>query len=301
MTLTVRSATTELTVYNMDSFLDQVPAAGSAGQKICFDLRNLAFIDPFAMMTLLYSCRELVQRPGYKVHLELAEDGACGFLPRVGFMDLIPQGVTCSDTFTPIRLIRERGERGSNPKLLELTPLSSSPVIRAILDNMVRVLKYRFGYKLEEAYDMVRAFSEVCHNVLDHNDQPLANGLAAMQEFQGQAGKFLHFVVGDCGLGIKTTLTRNPDFYPITTDVEAILTSVESGASESSDLLRGSGLPTLLDLSARHGGSVHIRSGSGHVYWRRDGEHRRHTFDGVRYVPGVQVAITYPARPATPH
>jgi anti-sigma regulatory factor (Ser/Thr protein kinase) len=296
MTLIIRPTTTDLTVFNVDTFLKQVPRSGSADQQICFDLRNLAFIDLFSMVALLYTCQELIQHPGSGVHLELSEEGACGFLPRVGFLELVPQGVTYSNTFTASRLIWEQAERGNNPRLLELTSLSSSSVIRTILDNLVHVLRRRFGYGQEEAYDMVRAFSEVCHNVLDHNDQSVAKGLAAMQEFEGPTGKFLHFVVGDAGIGIKTSLTRNPIYSHIKSDIEAILASTENAASESPDFLRGSGLPTLLELSAKHSGSVHIRSGSGRVYWRRDGEHRCYTFDGVPYLPGAQIAITYPAR-----
>lgn len=292
MVTTVYSTKTELSVYTLDDLLRQVPGASADGadQDICLDLRNLHYMDLFSMVGILYTCHELVARPGCRVRLELSEDGACGFLPRVGFVQLVPGGVDLSDTFTPARLILEQASRGANPDFLELTPITSYDVICEVLDKLIHILR-GLGFGKNDAFDMAIAFSEISQNILDHNEAA-PDGLAAMQVYRGGEGKFFQFVVADRGVGILTTLRRNLAYADLTSDVRAIIASTGLGASEYSDGTRGNGLHKLLQLSDKHGGSVHIRSGSGRVYWRLDEQRRSHAFN-VPYLPGVQIVLSF--------
>lgn len=290
MVTTVCSTATELSVYSLDKLLRQIPAAttDASAQHICLDLRNLRYMDLFSMVGILYTCHGLLTRPGCKVSLELSEDGACSFLPRVGFVHLVPEGIKLSDTFTPARLALEQASWDANSGFLELTPISSYDVIGGVLDKLISVLR-GLGFKKNDAFDMAIAFSEISQNILDHNDTA-HGGLAAMQIYRGGDGKFFQFVVADRGAGILSTLRRNPDYAAATSDVGAIIASTGLGASEYSDATRGNGLHKLLELCEKHGGSVHIRSGRGRVYWRLDEQRSRRDFP-VPYLPGVQIVL----------
>lgn len=294
LTNAIKPNTSELNVIAFDDFLRLLLAQARADRQVCIDLRSLRFIDLFSAIALLHCSKYIVERHGCRVHLELADDGACDFLPRMGFLSAIPPGVEVSDTFGPARLQLEEALRGTNPKFLELTPLSSRDVVDAILDKLIRILHSNLRYPKHDALDMAIAFSEICMNVLDHNAFS-ACGFAAMQVCRGNSGRFLQFVVADSGSGILSTLTKNPQYARLTSDKQAIIASTGLGVSQFSDSsMRGNGLHQLLHVMAKHGGNVHIRSGTGRVYWdakRQEG----YPFE-VPEMHGVQIALRFPAR-----
>ena len=79
-----------LTASNFDQFVSHVSILGAIGKgPITLDLRQLAFIDLFSMVGIAFVCHDLQDQTRLPVRLELSEDGACGFLPRVGFFPAI--------------------------------------------------------------------------------------------------------------------------------------------------------------------------------------------------------------------
>jgi anti-sigma regulatory factor (Ser/Thr protein kinase) len=296
MPLLIKPASAELNVIAFDEFVPLLAPASSTS-SLSIDLSGLRFIDLFSAIGILLCCQDMVERCGCRVHIELADDGgACSFLPRMGFLDALPSGVSVSNAFAPARLQWESALRGSDPKFLELTPIESANVIDDILDQLIHIVRYNLAYPMREALDMAQAFSEISRNVLDHN--PLGTvGFAAMQVCRGSQGRFLQLVVADRGLGILATLTKNPLYAGLTTDKQAIVTSTGLGASRlcnDTDAMRGNGLYQLLEIMKRHGGSVHIRSGGGRVYW--DARKTDHFPRDVPYMAGVQIALKFPAR-----
>ncbi len=285
-----------LTVYNFDGFLARVRnnLPGADGQ-ITLDLRGLVFIDLFAMAGLAYLCADLCEAVGCRVALALDEGGACGFLPRAGFFDLLPLDVVERCELPPARLPYMRAQYGRNPALLEFTRIDSERALDAILANLIPKLHRRLKYSRNEALDFARMLSELCHNVLEHNDGlAQVEGIMAMQIYGAGADKFMELVVADRGLGIRRTLGMNERYADLSSDAEAIMRSTEPRVSRHDDFSHGSGLSLLVELVRRHRGAVHIRSCAGRVYYRLDREECR-PFT-VPVLAGTQFSIALPAR-----
>lgn len=295
----VRPSTEDLNVVTFDHFLPSLEESAATGDSVCIELSDLRFIDLFAAMALLHWCEGAISKYRCPIRLELSEAGACSFLPRLGFLSVLPENVQISGTPGPAKLQWQQALRGTNPTFLEITRLDSHDVIDEVLAKLITIVFRNLHYPKREALDMAQAFSEVCRNVLDHNELS-AQGMAAMQICSNKEGRYLQFVVSDRGAGIRATLSRNPELRNLSSDKRAIIQSTALGVSEyHQNEFRGNGLYHLLRLVSKHEGSVHIRSGEGRVYWSwgRYGE-RRYPYD-VPFLGGVQVALRFPARNQT--
>ncbi len=242
------------------------------------------------MVGLAFLCDDLREQ-GISVSLSVGEDGAAGFLQRAGFFDLLPSEVVLSADLPPARLEYLRVFRGANPALLEFTRIDDTAGIRVVLATFRRILHYRLKYSVNDAKTLAMMLSELCHNILDHNPEA-TGGVVAMQVFNAPAGRFMQLVVADRGIGIRQTLTRHEAHAGLATDVKAIERSVELGISEFDDRTHGNGLYHLMRLARLHQGTVHVRSGTGKVYFRSD----RAAVMRFRVPPvqGTQFSIVFP-------
>ncbi len=290
----VKPSSSDLNVIALDGFLPLLFRHAPAGSHVTIDLRGLHYIDLFSAIGILHCCGELVETRHCGVRLLISDDGACSFLPRMGFLTCIPDGVEVVHSFTDTRLQWEDGYRGTNAKFLEITPITSGPIVDGILDLLINVVHYNLRYRMNEALDLAQAFSEISRNVLDHNPGG-AHGFAAMQVCRGSGGRYLQFVVADRGLGILTTLRKNVTFARLRSDNEAIIAGTKPGVSEfGEEAARGNGLHLLTQMVAQHGAQVHIRSGAGRVFW---GPYARDGLDiNVPNMQGVQISLRFPAR-----
>lgn len=285
-----------LTASNFDQFVSHISNLGAISKgPITLDLRQMAFIDLFSMVGIAFVCHDLQYQTRLPVRLELSEDGACGFLPRVGFFDILPEHPAPIIDFPPARIEFLRLYHGANPGLLELTRIDSNQAIEAILDKFIAMLRHRLKYPKDEANDLAIMLSELCHNIIDHHPDPSrAGGVAAMQVHDGQGGRFLQVVVADRGDGIRRTLARNTAFASLTSDTEAIDQSVQLGVSEYEERTRGNGLYHLLRLTSQHKGTIHIRSGAGKMYYRAD--RAAPQLFAVAPLTGTQFALAFPVK-----
>lgn len=292
----VRPNARVLTVANFDAFLAAVvPASAGAEARVVLDLQSLDFIDLFAMVGVAYLCGDLRDAGSCCVRLELGEDGACSFLPRAGFFDVLPASDLVEFDVPAARIEYLRHYHGANTGLLELTSIASSDAIAAVLDKFIGILRHRLKYRKDDAYDLAIMLSELCHNVIDHHPEPAAAaGVAAMQVHVGRAGRFVQVVVGDRGNGIRWTLAQNPAHANLSSDIAAIMRGVELGVSEHAEETRGNGLYHLRRLVAQHRGSLHIRSGRGKVYYPVD-RLQPLTF-AVPWLGGTQFSIALPVK-----
>lgn len=126
----IKPNTTDLNVITIDKFLPLLVQQASSTSHIGIDLRELRYIDLFSAIGILLTCDNLIDTYGCRIHLELSEDGACNFLPHMGFLAALPAGVDTSDTFSPARLQWEEALRGDDAKFLELTALTSQDVVK---------------------------------------------------------------------------------------------------------------------------------------------------------------------------
>lgn len=256
-----------------------------ASNEPTIDLRDYAFITPSAQVQLAVLCQALSEEDR-RASIMIEDPSVRSFLQRSGFVATVrPIARFVPDYLFPSDFERFRG---SNPLLLEVTRILDGRALPRLLDQIVEVLRVRLRYQKEDAFDVAIGISEVCQNTFDHNGS--ACGFVAMQVFGAGKKQFLEVGVGDCGVGLASTLRRNPKNPPIRDDLHAIELATELHVSQFDDPTRGTGLYHLLEIAYEHEGSVQIQSGATKVRYRMD--RRRGWAFPVSAMPGVQVALT---------
>jgi anti-sigma regulatory factor (Ser/Thr protein kinase) len=293
---TISVQTSNLTHTTFDELVQQFrEVTFETGQGIRVDCSELVFVDPFAMIGIILLSRQYAREFGVPLTFALPEGDVRSYLGRAGFFKQALSFAKFEPDIPEAWLDLMDAYQGSNPVLLEVTPLSEEAVIASILDRVEKVLQRRLRYKKYDAYDICIILSEICHNIFDHNPNA-ATGYAAMQLYKRQRpnGGFLEIAVGDDGVGVRASLRRNPKYEHLADDTEAIIKGLDNHVSEYNDITRGNGLFHLWNLVLKHRGSLCIRSGEGKVYLRGDKSraHARH----VGALDGVQFAITLPSQ-----
>jgi hypothetical protein len=255
-----------------------------------FDLTRVELITPAAIVQLVAACYALFEN-GKSPTVVIPDQGVRSYLMRAGF-DTALEGVASVQPSSFSNSYRRR--RRSNPMLIEVTKIGGCSDLPDVLDQIVDVLIGTLGYEQYDAFDVGTAVSEVSQNIFDHNADRKSYGFLAMQVYGTGTRRFLEIGIADCGAGLTTSLSRNPNNGSIQTDSQAILKAVELGTSEYDDPTRGSGLFHLLQLAYRNAGCVQIRSGAAKVRYRGD-KRQGWAFD-VGHLPGVQVALILGSR-----
>lgn len=258
-----------------------------------FDLTGVTFMSPAALVLLTAACHGL-HKGGRQPALIIPDDDVRTYLLRAGFFSTLDGIAAIQPALSRVWARIYEHRRGTNPMLIEVTKIQSGAALPELLDRVVHVLRSRLKYRKAEAFDVATAVSELSQNTFDHNAQTC--GFLAMQGYGQGSRRFLEIAVADYGCGLAATLARNPRNPFVRSDVEAIRLAIQRGVSEHDDPTRGTGLYHLLDITYKHEGSVHIRSGSGKACFRMD-KQQGWTFH-VPPVPGVQVALMLPTKAA---
>lgn len=261
------------------------------GGPCAFDLSEVAFISPSGMVQITAACHALSLN-GQKPCITVADHSVRGYLLRSGFFSAVDGVATITPPLPRVLTAMSEYQRGTNPVLIEVTRIASGSGLPNLLDRIVSVLQHRLKYKKQDAFDIAVAISELSQNTFDHNAGSC--GFLAMQVYGKGAKRFLEVAVADYGGGLTATLTRNPKYHDIRSDVQAIRRAIQPGVSEHDDPTRGTGLYHLVEITYRHQGSVQIRSGRGKVHFRMD---KKVGYEfSVPLVPGVQVSLSLPAK-----
>jgi anti-sigma regulatory factor (Ser/Thr protein kinase) len=125
---------------------------------------------------------------------------------------------------------------------------------------------------------------EICENVVHHADTPLG-GFAAAQGW-AKGGTFEVAIV-DLGVGIRGSLTKNPDYVHIDDDAEAIATALKPRVTSTPERNAGIGLFITSMVLAFNGGHLLARSGNGVAFRGAKPRNERRTAT----LPGTVVAI----------
>lgn len=105
---------------------------------------------------------------------------------------------------------------------------------------------------------------EICENVVHHADTELG-GFAAAQGWPRKNREF-EIAIVDLGVGIRSSLTKNPDYAHITDDATAIATALQPRVTATPERNGGIGLFVTSMLLAINGGILLVRSGTGAVF-----------------------------------
>ncbi len=199
----------------------------AAGESI-FDLRGTRFISPCALVQLAAACHGLAGAGRRRDH-RVEDEAMRSWLLRAGFVRVVQPVTHFLPSISPAHARLFDLMRNHNPLLIEVTELRSSANLPALLDQIVRVLRFRLRYQKHDAFDVAKAVSEMAQNTFDHNHDTC--GFLAMQVFGSGSNRFLEVSVADCGPGIRATLRRNPAYAALTTDRQAIQYATRLGIS----------------------------------------------------------------------
>lgn len=284
----VINLTGKLDAPEVDDLLRQVVALGNAsGSKRCrLDLSGVTFMAPAGLTGLIQSVLYL-RRAGWSVGAVFPEnEGTAMYLVRMGFKRAARGRCRC--------LSAPRGKRryAASTALIELTPIQDSGDVDALMGGLTKrvagILEKELGYSGADVGNFTNVISELCRNIIDHSGEV---GFVAAQRYHrktdGQG--FALISVGDIGVGLRATLGQR---YPVeswadeTVLVRALLPEYSRHPN------RGLGLTFVKQVCQRYRGSLHIRSGSGHLYIR--GTAARSFNAG--WFPGTQVSISLAQR-----
>ena len=140
----------------------------------------------------------------------------------------------------------------------------------------------------------MEVLSELSSNVLDHA-QSEYGGVVATQTYKSMRSgtRYLVMSIGDMGIGVRASIGANEKLQDrLDSDGQALGIAVQTGNSRFETGGRGGGLPRVVEIARRYGGSVALRSGTGALAFNGDSEERR-VFDTA--APGRHAIADYVA------
>lgn len=251
------------------------------------DLSDCTFADIGGIVRLVLLVRHLASRQHPVTLVIPKNEGVQSYLERANaFQEM--HGLCQLDQ--SIEHLRGHG-RYPTKKLVEIRPLEEEGQVRAITDGFSAALKAQRNVSGQVIDAVERILYETLQNIPEHADPHgtlgVHNGLAALQRYSWR----LCVSVGDLGIGIRESLTGNPQFPPDKYDHARAIEAAITGASRHGDCGRGGGLMSVVRAVESLGGSLSIRSGSAIV---RTDELLGRSAVSCAPFPGTQIDIVVP-------
>jgi anti-sigma regulatory factor (Ser/Thr protein kinase) len=140
------------------------------------------------------------------------------------------------------------------------------------------------GFPINLALGLTGAVIEMADNVWLHSDAAQPGVLA----YQVRRRKFA-FSVADTGIGILTSLKKNPDYQSLSSSMDAIRKAIQPGVTRFDH--GGLGFTQLINALADLWGSVRVRSGEAAVIIDRTSETRKKDFVYLPHLPGAHISV----------
>lgn len=147
----------------------------------------------------------------------------------------------------------------------------------------------RCGFQPGFANALCAAFVEIAENVPDHSAERDAEMAAALVGYFVAPGE-VHFAVGDVGRGVLASLHENPRWAGLRNSRQAIVATLEQGATRKPEHPEGTGLRLALKSFVDRNGILSISSGDGTAHVGRDGNGRCLTSGFSHWLRGTCVA-----------
>ncbi len=269
------------------------------GEAVMLDLRSVEFVEPSGICGLAALLEFLIPRSG-EVGIALSGRNVPAYLERMNFFRIFGDRVR---TNADVKALEER-RRGNPGTLQELVNFHSEEEIPGIINRISEILENK-EYRLRERAAICATLSEICANAVEHGASPFG-AYAAVQAYQHivsgrhggprsreRRGEEVLIAIADGGVGVRETLSRNPEYVELTqTDNDALRHALKMGVSGTGEIGRGGGLAVVGQISARAGGSLSLRSGAGRITFYGDRTNSRN----VPPFPGTFVRVSLPRR-----
>ena len=143
------------------------------------------------------------------------------------------------------------------------------------------------GFSARESAKLLSALAEMSENALLHSESPVT----PLVGYMADAGS-AQFSVVDVGIGVRTSLNRNPIYQDLEDDVVAIQRSLRPGVTSRTDGRGGFGFQSVFKALAEQWGELRFRSGNGCIAMsgrEADADHCVRSYPPP--LPGFQVSV----------
>lgn len=214
---------------------------------------SLDFVTPLELCGLR-ALLDHASRRARVVHFDHpVNPNAHNYLTRMDFFRDLPENVELSG---PVPQLRRNPLRES---LIELCRITTIEGVEALPERVWQIARPHFGSG-PIAKACGTAIAAATENVLNHAESPIG-ALVAAQRYKRTG---IELAVVDLGVGIPTTLRRNPDYAELT-DLDALEAALRDKVSATGKEGRGAGLWELLTTASRAGNAtLTIQSGHAH-------------------------------------
>ncbi len=282
-----------------DDLLRDWELARAQGGALELDLRAVNFFDPYGIVALVVFLQSLPDTalpialsmndfPLPKGHAP-AEGGAVAYLTEMGFWEEVGPRLAAPRTALPVR------PQFSDDKgvLIDVTVMHTRDAVSVMLRKSGELLQ-SLGFGPVAKMHVLQVLSELSGNVLDHAGSEIG-GVVTSQIYRSRRSgvRYLVMSIGDAGIGVRASLASNQKLCSrLDSDATALGIAVASGNSRFGSGGRGGGLPSVLEIAKRYGGSVAMRSGRGALAYRGEDDQKR-VFDAP-FQLGTQMRIMLP-------
>lgn len=263
-----------LSYFNIGGFLSRVDLKQ---ETPVIDLSFVTFIEPFALIYLGLFLRHHNSKEKYLEWIVPKDAAVREYLSRMNFYERFK--FSSGDNESQKAL-------GSETSFNDIIDIKNEPGIAEEIGERLKRLLIRNSVKVN-----IEKACYITQEIVDNFAQHSRETLAAMSVQWFPQGGWLSLTFGDCGVGIKRSLTQNPKYRYLMdkTDQEAILKAFEPLVSRREQA--GMGLTQTKEIILEEKGSLFLSSNTGYFAIREG----KPWCGQIQFnLPGVQMEIKLP-------
>lgn len=247
-------------VRQLDHFSEEIARRRRLPLEI--DLSEVSFMRPLAVVGTVMLLETMISRGREITFVFPRSPGTLNYLLAIG----MPEVMDDLGSWKWPEDFPRSATKGLRP-MIKLTKFSLTGEIDRIAEQMADVFDRDLpglGALLKPCHVV---FSELADNVVTHSS---SSGYVLAQRFEYEEGPVIDITVGDCGVGIRRALSRNPELKPrLTDDREALALAMTDGVSSIyGDPYRGYGLGHVGAELSQRGRWLVVRSGNAIGHWK---------------------------------
>lgn len=268
-----------------DSFKQYRKVLDNKFERIVFDLSKCQFIRPtgiVAIVSMVQFLKHINREKNINQKLILRHpygESLKHYLNRINFYELV--GIETEE------IIR----RDSSGRFFEVTNINSHTEVRDISENLAQIFMQQTNSSEDLSGNINSSLSEILDNIFHHSRSPI-DGVVCAQTFSRK--REAEFAICDTGIGIKESLSHNPEYSNLTSDEDAIGKALQKevtgtiGENEVGLNNTGEGLYYIKEAIISNLGDFHIYSKEGKVAI----EQGNIEYSQVPLWPGTLISIT---------
>ncbi|MCK5586025.1 hypothetical protein KAJ02_08125 [Candidatus Bipolaricaulota bacterium] len=270
----------QLTIETIDQVIEWI----TINKLDRLDLKNIRFVDPYALLILRLMILER-KETGKPIEVAWPQAAAVNrWMMTMGIVAGNSPSSSNSQNSTP-------SSKGFESTLQPITRIENESGIGRVVDGFHHRLEERYPLTESSRRALVAVMIELFQNIPHHSNANGTvadpHGIAAMQDYEDS----IFLAVADKGIGLSASLGLR-DGYQGLSDAGAVDVVFHQGASRFDDPGRGGELRRIADLIRSWDGVFALRTGRALYYFdSRGGD----VYD-VPAFPGVQLGLRLPRR-----